>query len=259
VNRIRAEVDCDANILFGSALLEDMEGRVRVSVVATGIDAESCSGYVAENVQRLHVPRRRTIETEAPAPAPTSSPAPARTSHSTSAVAQMVDNLAVQLDTVQMTAPEPVIRREPAAVIPVPPPKVQMEEPLVLGGAEAPMIQETVSSHTVTMRVEAKPGAPKRRRFGLFGLGRKERDDYPVEPHLEAIPVAPRQPVATTRAPASTPTQAASQPAPAASTRAAAEPPRQQNPSPDDLFAGVSEDDRFEIPAFLRRQANTGG
>ncbi len=41
--------------------------------------------------------------------------------------------------------------------------------------------------------------------------------------------------------------------------RAPAEPPRQQAPSPDDLFAGVAEDDRFEIPAFLRRQANTGG
>jgi hypothetical protein len=42
--------------------------------------------------------------------------------------------------------------------------------------------------------------------------------------------------------------------------RAAVEPPRQQQtPSPDDLFAGVSEDDRFEIPAFLRRQANSGG
>src|ERR1700739_4130223 len=40
VNRIRAEVDPDANILFGSALSADMEGRVRVSVVATGIDAE---------------------------------------------------------------------------------------------------------------------------------------------------------------------------------------------------------------------------
>jgi hypothetical protein len=26
----------------------------------------------------------------------------------------------------------------------------------------------------------------------------------------------------------------------------------------NDLFAGVAEDDRFEIPAFLRRQAKTG-
>ena len=39
-NRIRAEVDPDANIIFGNTILEEMEGRIRVSVVATGIDAE---------------------------------------------------------------------------------------------------------------------------------------------------------------------------------------------------------------------------
>src|SRR3546814_3737377 len=38
-NRIREEVDPDANILFGSTFDETTEGRVRVSVVATGIDA----------------------------------------------------------------------------------------------------------------------------------------------------------------------------------------------------------------------------
>ena len=38
-NRIRAEVDPDANIIFGNTILEEMEGRIRVSVVATGIDA----------------------------------------------------------------------------------------------------------------------------------------------------------------------------------------------------------------------------
>jgi cell division protein FtsZ len=43
------------------------------------------------------------------------------------------------------------------------------------------------------------------------------------------------------------------------SPRAAAEALRQQNQSVDDLFSGVAEDDRFEIPAFLRRQANSGG
>ena len=37
-NRIRAEVDDDANIIFGSAVDENLNGRVRVSVVATGID-----------------------------------------------------------------------------------------------------------------------------------------------------------------------------------------------------------------------------
>ena len=34
-NRIRAEVDPDANIIFGGCILENMEGRLRVSVVAT--------------------------------------------------------------------------------------------------------------------------------------------------------------------------------------------------------------------------------
>ena len=40
-NRIREEVADDANIIFGSAIDETLSGRVRVSVVATGIDLAS--------------------------------------------------------------------------------------------------------------------------------------------------------------------------------------------------------------------------
>ncbi|MCU4652889.1 cell division protein FtsZ [Roseibacterium sp. SDUM158016] len=40
-NRIREEVDPDANIIVGSTLDEKMEGRMRVSVVATGIDVSA--------------------------------------------------------------------------------------------------------------------------------------------------------------------------------------------------------------------------
>jgi len=40
VNTIRREVDANANIIFGSAFNEDMKGRIRISVVATGIDEE---------------------------------------------------------------------------------------------------------------------------------------------------------------------------------------------------------------------------
>lgn len=39
-NRIRAEVDPDANIIIGSTFNQELEGKVRVSVVATGIDVE---------------------------------------------------------------------------------------------------------------------------------------------------------------------------------------------------------------------------
>jgi len=42
-NRIRSEVEEDAYIIFGSTFDDSLEGRIRVSVVATGIDAESMS------------------------------------------------------------------------------------------------------------------------------------------------------------------------------------------------------------------------
>jgi len=42
-NRIRAEVDPDANIIIGSTFNQELEGKVRVSVVATGIDVENAS------------------------------------------------------------------------------------------------------------------------------------------------------------------------------------------------------------------------
>ena len=39
-NRIRAEVDPEANIIVGSTFNQDLDGQIRVSVVATGIEAE---------------------------------------------------------------------------------------------------------------------------------------------------------------------------------------------------------------------------
>lgn len=40
-NRIREEVDSDANIIFGSTFDENLQGIMRVSVVATGIESEA--------------------------------------------------------------------------------------------------------------------------------------------------------------------------------------------------------------------------
>jgi cell division protein FtsZ len=42
-NRIREEVDPEANIIFGSTFDERLDGKMRISVVATGIDAEVVS------------------------------------------------------------------------------------------------------------------------------------------------------------------------------------------------------------------------
>ena len=53
-NRVREEVDPEANIIFGSTFSDSMEGKIRVSVVATGIDAQP---YVANAPQ----PQRSTV------------------------------------------------------------------------------------------------------------------------------------------------------------------------------------------------------
>ncbi|KAB2878849.1 MAG: cell division protein FtsZ, partial [Albidovulum sp.] len=59
-NRIREEVDPDANIIVGSTLDDAMEGMMRVSVVATGIDAVPATAEVP-------APRRRLAEPLQPA------------------------------------------------------------------------------------------------------------------------------------------------------------------------------------------------
>jgi cell division protein FtsZ len=69
-NRVREEVDPDANIIFGTTLNEGMEGRMRVSVVATGIDAQSLSNHTGQKFT--------ATETKKPfayAPAPKTEPA----------------------------------------------------------------------------------------------------------------------------------------------------------------------------------------
>ncbi len=63
-NRIREEVDEDANIIFGSAIDETLQGKVRVSVVATGID-----GPLPNEAQRPRLVAVGGSGTPAPAPA----------------------------------------------------------------------------------------------------------------------------------------------------------------------------------------------
>src|SRR5262249_23723369 len=47
--RIREEVDPDANIIVGATLDESLDGIIRVSVVATGVDQASRSGGSGES------------------------------------------------------------------------------------------------------------------------------------------------------------------------------------------------------------------
>src|SRR5258706_666674 len=238
VNRVRAEVDPDANILFGSALSEDMEGRVRVSVVATGIDAESC--IRGDNVQKFPV-RRKAAELEVPVAAV--SPVARGQAALQNAVHQQVGNLAQEfVARVDMPLPEEV-RAVSMQAMP------QRDEPLTLGGIEAPYLQEHLSRAKALREFAPQPIPPakeKRQFFGIFG-GRRRAEPPPVV----VLPPALAQGLPPQVAPAATPSE------PAASARDAEGRPQQQAPA-DDLFADVAENDRFEIPAFLRRQAKLG-
>lgn len=64
-NRIREEVDADANVIFGAIDDESLEGVIRVSVVATGIDRMSAEGSDSGNMGGQFVnPVRRNENTQ---------------------------------------------------------------------------------------------------------------------------------------------------------------------------------------------------
>ncbi|OFX00425.1 MAG: cell division protein FtsZ [Alphaproteobacteria bacterium RIFCSPHIGHO2_12_FULL_63_12] len=78
-NRIRAEVDPDANIIVGSTFNQELEGRVRVSVVATGIEAmpRDVHGYQQRaTTVAVSKPWRESAQAPEAVPAAEAAPAP---------------------------------------------------------------------------------------------------------------------------------------------------------------------------------------
>jgi cell division protein FtsZ len=72
--RIREEVDGDANIILGATFEESLEGIIRVSVVATGIDRAAQAEMDRNDQSRIHAVSRPAAS--APAPQPATPPAP---------------------------------------------------------------------------------------------------------------------------------------------------------------------------------------
>ena len=74
-NHIKDLVDPDANIIWGSAFNNDLEGRIRVSVVATGIDADAAVQPAPAKVFAFPT-ASRSVETAKAEPAPMMQPEP---------------------------------------------------------------------------------------------------------------------------------------------------------------------------------------
>lgn len=77
-NHIRELVDNDANIIWGSAFNPDLEGRIRVSVVATGIDAAAEGAADLAHRSGVGAPATNLSQSRGPArPTPRAVPAAA--------------------------------------------------------------------------------------------------------------------------------------------------------------------------------------
>jgi cell division protein FtsZ len=75
--RIREEVDPDANIILGATFEESLEGVIRVSVVATGIDSEAREDSTPAEQRMAELSQRLRTATQ-PAPAATARTVPPR-------------------------------------------------------------------------------------------------------------------------------------------------------------------------------------
>jgi cell division protein FtsZ len=231
-NRVREEVDPNANIIFGSTFDEKLQGRMRISVVATGIDGDNPQGE-----------RAPTLGSRVPEPA-----ASMRGGYTQPMLTQNAVPSAPRAAAAPLPAPEPA-----------PPAAEAAENAAVRGGAfiapkpvDPGTPRQVPLAHPAVPPVADAPARPRGRGPSLIervtGVGRVRMTQPPAAPAPAAAPVA--APV--------TPPSPAARPAvvPPASAAARAAQPRLGPLEPEERSGNNKEDDLLDIPAFLRRQAN---
>jgi cell division protein FtsZ len=281
-NRIREEVDEEANIIFGSAIDETLVGKIRVSVVATGIDTPA--QRAAERPKLVAVgggAAAAVSETPLPGPMPgaaTHAPAAAAPSPlaRTPAAAPAFGRPAVPVP--PRTQPQPAsYRLQPSPVPPAARPAAPAAAPAAPTMTEAQaepfaeMPEPLSYGEPPRMAQPAPAQAPAPNRNPLRGLGRG------AEPRVAGRPNGLFAPEPTT-APATAPAAAAPPPrkslfgivtgairgvqqhseAPAAPSRreAPAQHPALADLARADVRQTAGEEMPLDIPAFLRRQSS---
>jgi cell division protein FtsZ len=171
-NRIRAEVDPDANIIFGGTILENMEGRLRVSVVATGIESEAMA-KMPPNVEPLRPRASRPMSMRPDAMQMSSNPV----LRQVAALSEDINAPMATAEPVQLSPVEPMILSETA-----------MEE------EEIPM-PEPVQPIPLRAEIRREPETEPKRRRGLFGSWKSEKK---VEARVEPAAQRAAQPTRAT-------------------------------------------------------------
>ena len=158
---IRSQVDENANIIIGSAQDPDLQGIVRVSVVATGVESELVPAR--EPASRITPIRAAMAHT---APEPAEAPVPAPIPH---AVARMQDDIEDAFD----DAPAAEVEPEPAAAAPRPyPAQVTAPAPRPVAPAPAPAAARVAPTPAPAAATPQAMQAQIKRSFGFFGRKR---------------------------------------------------------------------------------------
>ncbi|PRD45187.1 cell division protein FtsZ [Phyllobacterium phragmitis] len=280
--RIREEVDQDANIILGATFDEGLEGVIRVSVVATGIDKQigdaapaplefrqamkpgakpAAQATVQRPVEQQAVAQQRPADPVAQAIQTAEAEVPQHMAQSSAAEQEFRPQSRI----FQAPAPEVLETRAPAPAAPAPRPQMQQHapapqqhhHPMQAAPAPTPVQQRpaprmpNVADFPPVVQAELNaqhnPAAEERGPMGLLkrlthGLSRREE-----EPAARLEPAQHREPAMRPAEPRRPLSQDASIYAPRRGQL-----DEQGRPQPRQ----VSEEDQLEIPAFLRRQAN---
>jgi len=277
-NRIREEVDNEANIVFGSTFDAEMEGLLRVSVVATGIEAEAVSSprpmpsglstltprsvrpaSVVEEASIPAVVTAREVEVEMLAP---------------ELEVEAEEPEALLLDDVEVN--EPVEETPEVAAAPVPkhmvtastrvtvtkPAQTQAVAP---AATPAPQPEQAVEEPQVTQQpnrrapfIPAKPMVAEENAedaepepFAAAAMENGRNDGEKAQKEHRRPSLFERM---TGAGKPTTPTTKAVSPMPKPATPETAAP---EAPEADERFQlSQAEEEMLDIPAFLRRQAN---
>lgn len=284
--RIREEVDPDANIILGATFDEDLEGVIRVSVVATGIDKSAAEISAPATATRTMQPPR-TIEAQRPAaaaveakPQPASDPVaeairqaertnsepasapvatPAAAPAATQAARPAMSNGGFQPQSSLFRTAQPV---QPAPRAAAPAPKPVQPAPVAEHTEPQPQmrVQEEQVSAPRMPRVEDFPPVVKAEMEaktqehedrGPMGLIKRLTHGLSRRDGDQGYAEQPREPKLR---------QAAPQPRRAPESEGQLYAPRQGRLDEHGRLTtqtrSAQEEDHLEIPAFLRRQAN---
>lgn len=275
-NRIRSEVDNDAYIIFGSTFDAELDGQMRVSVVATGMDGQAAVRPEPRVLDILQAVAGADVKPE-PVPVPESAatagvaeadiPQPPETQLDSVASAEngpgADDNEDVIEAASETVAGDAVLEPEQPEIdlgaVPPATPSIDADDAFIPSApvaratevpmAEADAFQEAEmangSGEVAMDQAQAKAEAEHKARFRALSLFEKVTGAARGARMEKAdMPAAPAT-VSTFKKPA--PAPAKTEAAPLLQAEAAERPSVQSSPVDDDML---------DIPAFLRRQAN---